>query len=495
MALSAAEVAKLKTKWQYFVCQFVAFDAITWDFYIPENHGLGGTAITWYPFCLISPRYSYTTVNGEIILYATDSYVRPTTAATDHTFAKVSGAGSVADNGDGTATVTAGAGITKVSCTVTGNGVTTTAYAYVYGGTAGNLNTAVAKVQSFSGSIATGEWEATISLMGDYSSALSGNGKNQPILMYVTHYWDGSADTFGGYKRHENTFVLVCRNAEVYEKTSGEYETVLKLETPAFALKEMYLGELRFSDTADSVYSSANLTPTDVAYFIMRETNNYHQEFNVSLWNNSSTIGNFTVRDGASVWEAVRECNDYSFGMAYMNRWSNFNAKPDPRVRPAEWSAIAGAVYDATNPLTTAHMLEYRVVQRRTEEYKGVMLQAVLPDMSIINGGYTTDSDDWKYGKVANISSLVVDASGTLDTWAENYYGWLNTPYELVFTLPMGHELNPGDLFNVGDINPTIGGADTVTATTWFCTDVSYQFDFMRGFWTRQVRAMATQGV
>lgn len=489
MALTAAQVADLKDKYQNFLCQFVAFDPITWTV-----TGITATgAITWQPFCLLSPRFAFTT-GASVDIDGSDSYVRPTTGVSTVTFSKSSGDGTVTDNGDKTCTVSypggENTGITVVEAVATdAASETATAYAYVYyDASAGNLATIASKIEGFSGSLATGEWQADIVLRADVSAILTNDGRDQPILMHVAHYFDGVANTFGGYKRHANTFVLLCRDSTVRINHSGEYETVLHLETPAYVLKNSRLrSEKNFSTPGNGGdLTTTNLTPTDVAYYFLREATNLHQYFNMSLWNNTSTVDNFNVRADASIWEICQDCHGYNFGMLYFNRWSNLNGKPDPRVRLSDWGGANETVYDGTNPLTTAHMLEYELHRRRTDQVSRVAMQAVLPDMSIIDSGVNIDT----VGEIVQVNSLVCTDDTELGAWVNQYGAWLNTEYEIDMRLPMGHELNPGDLFYTAAIDPP-GGADTVAAsTTWLVDDINYEFDFSRGFWTRKVHAV-----
>ncbi len=421
-------------------------------------------------------------------LYATDSYTRPTTAVSSYAWALVSGPGSILDNLDGTCTVTTGDGITKVSCTVTDGGAqTATGYAFVHGGSSGNFTAIVSEISQFSGDIDTGEFKADVTLRGAYSGLISNDGRDHVILMHVTHYWDGAADTFGGYRRDANTFVLVCRDSEIYEKAE-DYYTTLHLEAPSYILKQMGggTGEMKFKDggAVAGYYTTADLTPNDAAYYILRETNNYHEYFNVSLWNNTMTIDNFNVRADTSVWDACRDSHGWNFGILYMNRWSNLNGKPDPRVRFDEWNAIASSVGD----FTEAHLMAYDVQRLRTDRVQAADIQAVLPDMTIVDTNVAAPATYYTttYGKKIKITGLLADAVATLTAWMEQYLYYLNTEYQGSFKMAMGHELNPGDVFAMGDLTPTI--ADTISGANWFVLGVSYSFDFERGTWLRDLK-------
>lgn len=488
MAITAANQANLKKKWQYFVVHFVAFPAITWT-----QTNITPGAITWKPFCLLSPRFSFTT-GAAVTIDGTDSYTRGGAAAATVVFSKVSGPGTVTDNADKTCTVTnpGAEGLTVVQAVATAGGQTHTAFAYVhYDTTVGNLAAIASRIDGFSGSLETGEWKADIVLRGDYSAVLTNDGRDQPILMHVGHYWDGALDTFGGYKRDENTFVLLCREASLHKKHSGEYETILRLETPAYVLKQtkLYNGETKFSTTAGAdIYSTANLTPTDAAYYLLREVTNLGDYFNVSLWNNASQVSNFNIRANANLWEACQAAHDYNFGMLYFNRWSNLSGKPDPRARYTEWAALSsGQVYDT--PLTTDFFLEYMVHRKRTDRVGRLGLQAILPDMTIYDTSIGSASG---LGEVMEISGLVAPSQAVLGQWAGDYITWLNTEYEIEFRMAMGHELNPGQIFITSLITPPLGDTigDPITGeTTWFVDDINYEFDFVRGFWTRKLYA------
>jgi len=473
----------LLKRWQYFIAQFVVFPAISWDYTVPSPG-----AITWRPFCLISPRYAHTSIGGTVILYATDSYTRPTTAVSSYAWAKISGTGSIVDNLDGTCTVTAGDGITKVSCTVTdAASETAIGYAFVHGGSSGNFTAVVSEISQFSGDIDNGEFKADVTLRGAYSGLVSNDGRDHVILMHVTHYWDGVADTFGGYKRDNNTFVLMCRDSEIYEAAENYY-TVLHLEAPSYILKQTGggTGEMKFKSggAVAGYYTTANLTPNDAAYYILRETMNYHEYFNVSLWNNTMTVDNFNIRADTSIWDACRDSHGWNFGILYMNRWGNINGKPDPRVRYDEWEAIAGSVGDYTE----AHLMAYDIQRLRTDRIGGAKIQAILPDMTIVDTAVSAPGTYYtaNYGQDIRMTGLLADSAGTLSDWMEQHLYYLNTEYQGTFKMAMGHELNPGDVFDMGDITPTI--ADTITGSKWFVLGVSYRFDFEQGTWLRDLK-------
>ncbi|RLC82306.1 MAG: hypothetical protein DRJ03_19270, partial [Chloroflexi bacterium] len=246
-----AIIDSVKKRKQTFIAHMVAFEPITWEF-----SGATTGAITWRPFCLLFPRYAFESVGSTVTIYATNSYIRPTTGGTGNycVWSKISGAGSIVDNLNNTCTVTVGAGITKIKCTVTIGGQTADGYAYVYGGSAGNLDGLVSDVD-LSGALDTGGWEASITLRGDYTSVLTDDGRDQPILLHTRMWWDDVEDNFGGYGRHQSTFLLICTNAELYE-AYGDYYTKLSLATPEYILDNMHLGEMKYSESAASGYYS-----------------------------------------------------------------------------------------------------------------------------------------------------------------------------------------------------------------------------------------------
>jgi hypothetical protein len=483
MSVTEAQLALLKKRWQYFVVHFVAFPPITFT-----QSNLTAGAITWEPFCLLSPRYVYT-AGDDVVIYGTDSYIRGGVAADSVTFSKASGPGTVTDNLDDTCTVSAvTTGTTVVEAVATFGGQTHTGYAYVYyNATAGNLAAIASRVEGFSGSLATGEWKADIVLRGDYSAVLTNDGKDQPILMHVSHYWDASPSTFGGYKYDNNTFVLLCRDADLHKKHSGEYETILHLETPAYALKKtlLYNGEAKFSkDAGAGLFSTASLTPTDAAYYLLRKATNLGQYFNVSLWNNTSEVDNFNVRANANIWEAAQDAHGYNFGILYFDRWSNLNGKPDPRARYDEWDVLNDPVYEVN--ISDAHFLEYTLLRKRQDRVGRLSLQAVLPDMTIYEDSLGNPLGN--FGDTMELTGLVAPSAVVLAQWGADYLDWLNTDYEMDFRMAMGHELNPGDIFTTAEIAHPLGDAVPVDSI-WLVDDINYEFDFVRGFWTRRIHA------
>jgi hypothetical protein len=346
----------------------------------------------------------------------------------------------------------------------------------------------VSRIEGLSGNFDNGEWKADIVLRGDYTGILTDDGRDQPILMHVVHFWDGVADTFGGYVRHNNTFVLMCREAELHVKSTKEYETILHMETPAYTLKRRWLEELKFSDTpVAGTYSSANLTASDVIYLLMRTATNLADYFNVSVWNNNADLPTgetFIIHQGANLWEAIRDTAGWNFGIVWFDRWGSLLIKPDPRARKTDWDAISADVYDASNPLTTAHMLEYRLVRNRVVNVASLSIQAKLPGGEVRN--YATANEGY-LGDFLEMDGFIAPASGDMGTWAVFYLNAQNVEYSLDCMLPMGHELNPGDTLVVDDINPPIGDTFAASAHAWLATDINYEFDFTRGFWVRRL--------
>jgi len=498
MSLTSGNIANAAERYQRFITRIVAFDPITWTF---PDEATG--AITWKPFCLLSPRYAFTSTSGSVTISATDSYIRPTTAVDSYVWSEIAGNGSIEDHGDGTATVTISSeasGIFKIKCVVTSGEETADGYAYIYYGDIGNLDGLISDVD-FSGNLDNGGWEATITLKGVYTGVLTNDGRDQPILIHTQMYWDGVEDNFGGYKRHQNTFILMCTHAELFQ-SYGDYYTTLHLSTPEYILGRMVLGEMKYKvgATAD-YYSTADLTPTDVAYHILRYRTNYGEEFNVSLWNNASTITNFTVREGNSVWAAVRECHEYNFGVLWMNRWGNLNGKPAPWARYAEWTAIIGTVYDSDNggSLPIANLINYNLIRKRRDDVMSVELQAVSPSMAILvkskTGREVAGTD---IGQRVKVESLICEDGDTLEAWALQHAEFLNNEYEIDLTLTLGHELELASEFDLPSIIPhTLGGNHDMLAgaeftdagQNWLAMDVSYQWDFGLGQWTRSIHA------
>lgn len=500
MSLTDANIANAAKRYQRFITRIVAFPAIAWTF--PDAPATG--AITWKPFCLLSPRYAFTAPGGSVTISATDSYIRPTTAVDTYVWSEVSGSGNIVDHEDGTATMTTGgegSGVFKIKCVVTAAGQTADGYAYIYYGDTGNLDALISDVD-FSGSLDNGGWEASITLKGDYTSVLATDGRDQPILIHTQMYWDGAEDNFGGYKRDQNTFVLICKQADLYQ-SYGDWYTVLHLATPEYILDRMILEEMKYKVGAtDDYFSTADLTPTDVAYHILRFRTNYGEEFNVSLWNNASTITNFTVRESNSVWAAVRECHEYNFGVLWMNRWGNLNGKPAPWARYAEWTAIIGKVYDAddvaSGVLPLANVINYNLIRKRKDDCWSVELQAVSPAMDILTKISTSSEPEVEsVGRRVKVESLICEDGDTLSAWAALYADWLNNEYEIDLTMALGHELELASEFALPSIIPHDAGGnhdmiagDTFTdGVNWLAMNVSYQWDFGLGQWTRSIHA------
>lgn len=476
MALTTAQVADIGRRYQRYGMHVCSFDPIPFD-YLPTSPG----PITWKPFCLLSPRFSFST-GEDIVISGTDSYVRPTTPVDTVTFTKLGGSGTVTDNGDKTCTVSfpgsPSPGITTVQtvATVTATGETAIGYASVrYDPDGGDLNAYVSKVDGISGSLDNGAWKGTIEYRGVWP-----NDVDVPILCHSLHYWDGTENTFGGYRRHENSFILFVYDFERYTSDGQDY-TTLAVSTPEYILERMPLNEMKFQSggAATKYYTTADLTPTDVAYYLLREYTNFHRYLNVSLWNNTSTIGNFNIRGDSNVWAAVRECHEYNFGICYFNRWSNLNGKPSPRARYDEWKVIADDVYSDTDPLTINHLLERTVHHRRDDEVNRVSLQAVAPDMTIIDSVESATGP----GKAIEITSLVATDTTELSNWAQRYFAHLNREYDLNFKMGLGHELNPGDVFYYDEF------ATGTEHDRWLCTEISYEFDFAACSWLRNLVA------
>lgn len=474
MALTAQQVAYVKTKLQQFTMQVVQFPIPTFTFSQPAPG-----AITWKPMPLLSPRYAFTT-GAAVTISGTDSVIRPTTAVDTVAFVKQSGDGVVTDNADKTCTVTfagvADGNTTVVRGTATHSGQTGVGFAYIHKNSEGQLNAYVSEMNSISGSLDGSEWQGEIIYQGFWTAT-----EDVPILCHVAHTWDGTTSTFGGYKRDANTFLLFVTGYERIKTSAGEF-TRLKVATPGYLLDMMPLKEMKFRSTAGAgYYSTASLTMSDVVYYILRECTNFYQYLNCSVWNQSaSTIPNFNVRGDSTVWAAVKEASvDYNFGICYFNRWSNLNIKPSPRARYTEWVAIVGPVYASGNPLTVTHCLERMIKYYRTvgSPVQVLSLQGISPTLAVLESRATSGT----IGKPVEITGLVVKDQTELDDWRTEYLLHLNRDYDLEVMLGMGHELNPGDLFYYNELAP--GGQ----ADAWFATDIDYRFNFARGEWTRRI--------
>jgi hypothetical protein len=276
----------------------------------------------------VHPRYSWVANSASITLDATDSQQRSKAAATGITFTKLFGSGTLVDNADGTCTYTApasGSGTFYITVKTAGNTTGVTA-AVVYG----NSNLNVGSVTSFSASLSSGGWEMTLRGYGD----CTGLERQKGILLVCDDYWNGSEDTFGGYKwAHGVFFGWVDRMRTVFMDSEEHY-----LEVRVISSYEV----LNYGSAPDAFFSATDtgeedlvhvtgLEAVDAAWIYVQESG-LNDQINFHFFDDGNTITNLKVERGPFM-DVIRDIVGRTFGICFSSKLGDIYMPGDPDIR------------------------------------------------------------------------------------------------------------------------------------------------------------------
>jgi hypothetical protein len=486
MGLSPTEEAKLASAVQFCQCRFVTFD-------VKYAASVGSFVDGVYAFddlVNIHPRHSWVANSASIIVDATDSIQRGGAASTGHVFTDVSGSGTLVDNSDGTATYTApasGTGTYIGKCVTDGN--TNNNYFYI---AYGDQGVDVGKVTSFHADIGTGGWELTLQAFGD----CSGLERQKGILIVVNDYWNGSEDTFGGYKWSDGAFYgYVDRIRRVHEDFQQAYLEV-KVVSPSILANFGYSPDLLFvtSDTADDNIVVADFEVMDAIWWILIETG-YNLRHNAYISDDDNTVDNLKLGKGP-VFDVIRDVAARSFYVVFDSKLGDTYVVGDPDVRYGNYFTGFSDVFTLAN--ANIEMLDIQWEDICDPEgdppdppdptYAQVHLTAIQSDLTEISSTWPS-SPTVDGGNLAELSGLICETQATLDAWAEYYWYKLQPYLQGSVSMFLMHHVDLYDtlLFNI-TIRELTNTGTSIDYDEIYVTGIDYDIDPGMGTWRGQVQ-------
>ena len=340
MALSAPQIASLKSVHQRAECRLVALP--TW--YVEGIQTVSLGAISWLDMVNFYPRHAWVACSASITLDGNDSITHAHAAATGHAWSLISGSGSLVDNSDGTATYTApatGTGTVCIRLRTAGNVQDN------YGWIAyGNLNMTMGEVTAFHADIQTGGWEMTVRAYHNVAAF----ARNAGCLLVVNDYWNGSEDTFGGYKWADGVFYGYVSDPRVVHEDHMHTYMEFTLVSPEAMLRLATIEEMIFSktDTGEELVDASFVVMDAIWFCLQSEFNKRH---NVWIFQDSQSPDNLKLSFGP-FWDVMEDVAKRCFCVIYASRQWDVYVLPDPDVRWAEYTGGSTGPPKSANELT-----------------------------------------------------------------------------------------------------------------------------------------------
>lgn len=445
-ALTAPQLARLDSAHQRVDCQFVVLPV----WYPQGILTVSGGDITWYDMVNIYPRYAWVANSGSITLDGTDSQEHDRTAATGHVFTKAAGDGTLTDNEDGTASYEApasGSGYATIKLVTAGN--TFNNYGYVAYGTA-EMN--VGAVTGFHADIQSGGWEMTVRAYGDCDDF----DRNAAVLLVVNDYWNGSEDTFGGYKWSDGVFYgYVSDPRRVHEDSMHTYME-FTLISPEKMMRRATLMELVFATSgAGDDLIDASLKVLDPMWWVFQA--HFNQRHNCWLFSDSTTVTNLKLSRGP-MWDVLEDVAKRSFCAMYATKLGDIHVIPDADVRwqldyesggvegPPEYSSILTLTTDYFEAIDVEHYADPNPGGNGEElpdpPVQQVVLTGIKSDLSEIWARYPGNGSRTSAGSLEKLSGLICEDAPTLETWAARYFHKLCGTVQADVSLFLFHHLD-----------------------------------------------------
>jgi hypothetical protein len=485
MGLTPTQEGKLDSAVQRCECRFVTFAA-------HYAASLGSFADGVYSFddlVNIHPRHSWVANSASITVDATDSIQRGGDASTGHVFSDVSGSGTLVDNTDGTATYTApasGTGTYIGKCVTDGN--TSNNYFHI---AYGDQGVDVGAVTGFHADIGTGGWELTLHAYGD----CSGLERQKGILIVVDDYWNGSEDTFGGYKWSDGVFYgYVDRIRTVHEDWQQAYLEV-KVVSPSILANRGYSPDLLFvtSDTDDDNVVIADFEVMDAAWWIFIEMG-YNLRTNVYISDDDNTVDNLKLGRGPMM-DVVRDVAARSFYVVFDSKLGDTYVVGDPDVRYGNYFIAFDNIFTIDNTNIELFDIQWETISDLGDPpdppdptYAQVHLTAIQSDLTEITSDWpaavTVDG-----GNIAELGGLICEDSDTLDAWAQLYWYKLQPYLQGSVAMFLMHHVDLYDtlLFDV-TIRELSNTEVTIDSDEVYITGIDYDIDPGMGTWRGQVQ-------
>ena len=481
MPLSGANITKLKSHQQWCDCRFVSFPA-----YAVEGISSFADGV-WTPGDMVNvhPRHSWAA--ATITLDGNDSIQRDGTPATGHVWTLVSGGGSLEDNLDGTATYTVpgGSGTAIIELATDGSSGGNNYLAYVaYGLTRLNIGA----VTGFHADVSTGGWEMTVRAYG----SCSGLERQKGILLVVNDYWNGSEDTFGGYKWADGVFYgYVDRIRTVHVDGEQAYLEV-KIVSPSTLLNRGTCCDLYFvrtdSGTDDNIIL-ANFMAIDAIWWMLE--GGYNTRHNVYISPDDNAILNLKVGNGP-MFDVIQDIAARTFYVSYDSKLGDLYVVGDIDVRYSNYFVGLSEEFTLDEDLFMAMDAQWEDITDLGDPpsvadptYGQAQLTAVGSDLEELISKYPSDVA-YSQGLIAELGGLICEMQADLDDWAQAYFFKLQPALTASISLFLFHHV---DLYSEVAWNVTIRsdltnhGMGELDTPSTYVTGIDYEIDPGLGTW------------
>lgn len=482
LTLSSAEEDKLYSHIQFCDCRFVSFSVYKQKAITSFTPG----AYTFLDMIQIYPRHSWVALDASIVLYGDQSKTQAGAACAGHTWS-LAGNGSIATDGD-ECTYTApasGTGEAVIKLVTTGNAVGS--YARV---AYGEVGVNVGHVTSFHADIDSGGWEMKIRAYGD----CTGLGRGAGILLVANDYWNGSEDTFGGYRWAHGVFYgYVDRVRHLHQDAEIAYVEV-DLISPITTLNLSECCDLFFSkaDTGVEIVMAAFLV-RDAVWWVLHESE-FNQRHNCTFHYDAVTVANLKLSRGP-IGDVIRDVGGRTYSPFYSTRVGDLRMIPDPDVRSGDayWAGVFG---DALRFAISSENVESWDVLSEAVDTPGaapspdnptisqVVVTAIKSDLSEITGKWPAAHPG--YGKRVEVGGLIASTQAVVDAWAAALWWKLQPQRRLNIRMFLMHHI---DLYMFLSVTFSIRTAD-IDVTGYvspdnnsYVTNIDYEIDPGFGTW------------
>jgi hypothetical protein len=423
------------------------------------------------------PRHAWVANSASITIDGTLSQQRSKAAATGHTFTKSIGSGTVVDNADGTATYTApasGTGTAYVKLTTDGNTLTNEA-AIAYGDQRLNIG----QITNFSASLSTGTWEMTVRAYGDCGDL----DRQQGVLLVVNDYWNGSEDTFGGFKWADGVFYgVIDRFKRIYQDADNAY-----LELKLTGLKTL----INYGWTADAFFSQSDTTAIHVSDFeaidaawVFLQESGMNTQCNFWFMDDGNSVANLKLEEGPFM-DVIDDILARTFGIVYENKLGDIFLVGDPVVRHSDQYSTANE-FTVSEAETESVSFTYTKLDPAPgdETIKEVVLEGIDGTLADDVAKFPEAGED---GRSVTISGLICENHSNFLAWAEAYWWKVNRYFEADLTWFLMHHV---DLCTWLNWSVTIRAADLSDAEAFdptghvYVSDINYTVDPGTGLWS-----------
>lgn len=481
MALSPTQLGYLRSSLQNFRCSVGLFadyaPTVTTPDFVADGVGM---PLAPLPIPMISPRKSLVASGGAITLYATDSYNRGGTYVGNGNIAWAldSGGGSLVDNGNGTATYTApgGSGTAQISMTATNANGDKTAYAFVQFPKT-TYDTIVAEVASMVGSLQSAGWQALVRVRGDASGFTIGKG----LLIHVEDTWDGTSNTFGGYRYPEGLLFGYISQTQYFQDWQGETWLGLEVSSPMWWLNRIKVGETWWGSlpSSNKFTLSGGFAPVDAIWHYVNEITNFSEYHNCTLFYDKNYIDDFAI-DQSDLATIFIDCMARTKCVAFCDRYGSLMCIPDPDVRASEWWGTPDPWYTDTGAMAYADVMDMEITYNPYQVRK-LTLEAL--DASKI-GLYAISENSALMGDIVQSPDgrLICNDAQALAGWAVQTRAQMNRKWSIGVTVPLNHIPDICNFVDVNFVSQQQANAPTASGRTWM-DNITYRPDVAQGAW------------